>query len=302
VTFVTGVVVALWIGGAGGAGAQEDTVSTGNTVSTGSNTASDPGGVSGLRLAIVGSTVVASMTAIHIYQENGWWKDNKAPFHFREDLDYGRGVDKIGHFYGASVMTFILSKSFRWANVPEDDALLLGAGTSLLFQTYIEVRDGYSKWGFDRVDFAANVGGAFYPLLQYYSPLLRKLNLKFSYHPSDLLNNPGGVGFRGQEHILFDDYEGQTFWLSFTMNEILPGSVNEFWPDWLCLALGYGARNVAAPDSYSILLVGLDYDLTRIIPQTSGFLRVLSQTLNFIRLPAPTIQISPTAIWYGFYF
>jgi hypothetical protein len=258
--------------------------------------------VDGTRLAIVGGTVVLGMAAIHVYQENGWWKDNKASFHFLEDLEYGRGVDKIGHFYGASLLTFVLGRSIGWANVPEADALLLGAGTSLLFQTYIEIRDGFSAWGFDRVDFAANVGGALYPVLQYHVPVMRNFNVKFGYHPSDLLNNPGGTGFRGQEHIIFDDYEGQTFWLSLSMANLLPPSIDEYWPDWLALAVGYGARNVAGDDPYSVLLVGLDYDMTKVIPQTTGFLRLLSETLNFIRLPAPAVQVTPGAIWYGLYF
>src|SRR5258706_228656 len=41
------------------------------------------------RLALVGGTLLSSMAAIHIYQQNGWWKDNRAAFHFQEDLVYG---------------------------------------------------------------------------------------------------------------------------------------------------------------------------------------------------------------------
>ncbi len=255
-----------------------------------------------LRLAVVGGTMVAGMLAIHFYQQNGWWKDNQTSFHFREDLDYGLGVDKIGHFYGACGLTFIFSKSLQWANLPERESLLFGAGASLMFQTYVEVRDGFSAWGFDRVDFAANVGGAFYPVAQYYLPVLKNFNVKASYHPSELLNNPGGIGFRGQQHIIIDDYEGQTGWLSFTVNNLLPKEAEPFWPDWLALAVGYGARHVADPEAHSIVLIGLDYDMTKIIPQSSSFLRTLSEALNFIRLPAPTVQISPNAIWYGLYF
>ena len=56
-----------------------------------------PGPVSGFgdstaihpaRLAIVGGSLLAVMTAIHIYQMNGWWKDNRTSFHFQEDLKY----------------------------------------------------------------------------------------------------------------------------------------------------------------------------------------------------------------------
>jgi len=259
-------------------------------------------GVDGLRLAIVAGTLGAGMLAVHFYQQNGWWKDNQTSFHFREDLKYGQSVDKIGHFFGASALTFSFSKALQWARVPESEALLFGAGASFLFQTYVEVRDGYSAWGFDRVDFAADLAGAVFPLVQYHVPFLRNFQVKFSYHPSDLLDNPGGIGFRGQQHILFDDYEGQTFWLSFYVNRLLPEAADPFWPDWLALSVGYGARDVAEPTAHSIVLIGLDYDMTEIIPQTSGFLRTLSEALNFIHLPAPAVRISPDAIWYGLYF
>ena len=46
-------------------------------------------GINCTRLALVGGALVTTMTAVHIYQQNGWWKDNRAPFHFKEDLIYG---------------------------------------------------------------------------------------------------------------------------------------------------------------------------------------------------------------------
>jgi hypothetical protein len=254
------------------------------------------------RMIIIGGALVGTMAGIMIYQQNGWWKDNRRSFHFREDLQYGRSVDKLGHFYGANAATFIFSRSFQWAGMRERPSLWYGAGCSLLFQTYIEVQDGFSAWGFDRVDFAADVLGAFYPVAQHYVPPLRELNMKFSYHPSNLINEPGGVGFRGQQHILFDDYEGQTIWLSLNLNSVLPSAIEPYWPDWLAVAAGYGVRDVATPNPYSILLLSLDYDMTKIIPADTWFLKTLGEVLNFIHFPAPAVQISPHAIWYGFYF
>ena len=254
------------------------------------------------RLAIVGGLTVATMVGIHVYQSNGWWKNNRAPFHFQEDLVYGRSVDKLGHFYGATVVAFVLRKSFEWTNMSAEQSLWFGTSGAILFQTYVEVQDGFSAWGFDRVDFAANLAGALYPVAQFYWPPLKDFNMKFSYHPSDLINEPGGVGFRGQKHILFDDYEGQTLWLSVHVNNLLPRSVEPIWPDWLALAVGYGVRDVATPSPYGIIMLSLDYDLTKIIPQDTGFLRLLSETLNFIHWPAPAVRISPNAVWYGLYF
>jgi hypothetical protein len=49
-------------------------------------------------------------------------------------------------------------------------------------------------------------------------------------------------------------------------------------------------------------MLSLDYDLTKIIPQDTGFLRLLAEALNFIHWPAPAVRISPNAVWYGLYF
>jgi hypothetical protein len=256
------------------------------------------------RLALVGGVLAGGMAAIHIYQQHGWWADNRTSFHFQEDLTYGLGVDKIGHFHGASFLAFVIGNAVRWADVPDDEALWIGSGGSLLFQTYVEVEDGFSTWGFDRVDFAADVGGAAWPLAQHYVPALQSVNLKMSYRPSSLINNPGGAGFKGQKHLMMDDYEGQTFWLAVQPRSLLPEGARRFWPEFLGLAVGYGARDIAATDHapYRVLFLSFDYDMTKIVPQSSGFLRTLSRAMNFLHFPAPAVRISPSAVWYGFFF
>lgn len=254
------------------------------------------------RLLLIGGITAGTIVGIQVYQANGWWSNNRTSFHFREDLEYGRSVDKLGHFYGSSVLTFVFGKSLQWSGFREGTSLLLGAGGALLFETYVEIQDGFSAWGFDRVDFAANVAGAFYPVAQYYVPVLRNFNVKFSYHPSPLLHEPGGVGFRGQKHLMFDDYEGQTIWLSASVNNLLPGTSERFWPDWLAIAGGYGVRGVGTPHPYSIFILSIDYDFTKIIPAKTWFLRTVGETLNYLHFPAPAVQISPHVIWYGLYF
>lgn len=252
------------------------------------------------RLTIVAGGVAAVMTGIHLYQSNGWWKDNRRSFHFREDLRYALQVDKIGHFYGGNLLTFLLGRAFRWADYSPRTSLLLGAGVSSLFQTYIEIEDGFSTWGFDRVDFAANLAGAWYPVLQDAVPALRDFNVKFSYVPSPNIHQPGA--FPGQKRLLMDDYEGQTFWLSVRVNHLLPGAWEPVWPDFLALAVGYGARDILGRDPYPVLFLSLDYDMTRIVPRSTAFLRTLGEALDYVHFPAPAVRISPSAVWYGLYF
>jgi hypothetical protein len=256
------------------------------------------------KLIMVGGAIAGAMIGIHLYQESGWWKYNRAPFHFQEDLTYGLSVDKIGHFYGTSLWAFSLKKVLGWADLQERDAMLLGSAGAFLFQTFVEVEDGFSAWGFDRVDFLCDLGGALWPIGQYYSPVLREVDIKLSYRPSELLNTSAGAGFAGQKHLVVDDYEGQTYWLSVPPDKLLPGAASDIWPDFLDVAVGYGVRNVSGVGGapYSVVFISLDYDMKKIIPQTSSFLVTLSEALNFIHFPAPAVQVSPNYVFYGLYF
>jgi hypothetical protein len=257
-------------------------------------------GINGVRLAIVGGTVAAGFTALHLYQENAWWKNSRGKFHVEEDLVYALNIDKLGHMYGASVLTFVFSKSLAWANFPESKSLLWGAIGSTLFQTYVEVEDGFSTyWGFDRVDFAADVAGAWYPVLQHHVPYLRNFDFRFSYIPKNP-NSPGA--FPGQTHTLFDDYEGQTMWLSVKMKNVLPDAIAEYWPDFLCLSVGVSVRDNLRTDRYLVWLLAPDLDMTKIIPANSGFLKTLGEALNFIHFPTPAVRFAPNVVWYGVYF
>jgi len=255
-----------------------------------------------VKVILVGGLLAGSMAAVHLYQQQGWWADNRASFHFEEDLDYGLWVDKIGHFYGTTVWSYSIRKTLEWANVPERASLWWGSGGALIFQTFLEIEDGFSTWGFDRVDFAFNVMGAAWPIAQYYAPALQSFNLKLSYHPSQLLGTAGGEGFEGQKHLVFDDYEGQTFWLSVRVHDFLPEGAKSVWPDFLCLAVGYGARDITGANPTPVVFIAPDLDMTRIIPANTSFLKTLGEALNFIHMPLPAVQISPGAIWYGIYF
>ncbi|HLB01184.1 MAG TPA: hypothetical protein VJO14_07335 [Bacteroidota bacterium] len=263
-----------------------------------------PQGVNKTRLYIVGGAMAASMIGIHLYQESGWWKYNRAPFNFREDLVYGLSVDKIGHFYGTGLWAYSLRKILGWADLPDRTALYYGAAGAFLFQTFLEMEDGFSAWGFDRVDFLSDLGGALWPIAQAHSAFLRAFDLKLSYKPTSLLHKPAAGGFVGQKHLVMDDYEGQTFWLALKPADLTGGNALSFWPGFLNLAVGYGARDVSGVPGrpYSVVYVGFDYDMKKIIPQTSAFLVTLSEALNFIHFPAPAVRLSPTTIVYGVYY
>ena len=253
----------------------------------------------GTRLAIVGGVTAAGVTAIHLYQQNAWWKDHRTSFHMREDLSYAGNIDKIGHLYGASVLTFVFSKSLQWANMQESRSLVWGAIGSTLFQTYVEIEDGFAEyWGFDRVDYASNLLGAWYPVLQYHVPVFQNFQFRFSYLPKD----PGGPSaIPGQTKTLLDDYEGQTLWLTVTPRGLLPENAT-WWPEFLGIALGVSVRDNVSPDRYLTWYLAPDLDMRKIIPQDTWFLKTLGEALNFIHFPMPAVRFAPGVIWYGLYF
>jgi hypothetical protein len=253
------------------------------------------------RLAVIGGGLATIGVAHQVYVQNAWWKDYRGPFHFREDLRYAKNVDKIGHFYAGMVTSFLGAKAMEWSGFRPEKAVWYGAAIGSLFELYVEVQDGFSTlWGFDRVDAATDIAGAFFPVAKYYSPFLQNVDLKFSYLRSNA-EPPRGGPFANQKHLIMDDYEGQRFWLSFKIGKVLPNSMKSIWPNFLALALGVGVKDLQRDGGRLQWYIALDYDLTA-LPGETGFLKALKEGLNFIHLPSPAIRISPGIVFYGLYF
>jgi hypothetical protein len=253
------------------------------------------------RLAIIGGGLLTVGVVHQLYVQNAWWKDYRGSFHFREDLHYARSVDKVGHFYAGMLTSFLGGRAMEWSGFRREKAVWYGAALGSLFELYVEVQDGFSTlWGFDRVDAAADIAGALFPVARYYAPFLENLDVKFSYLPSNA-EPPRGGPFQNQKRLVVDDYEGQRFWLSFKVGNLLPNPLKSVWPDFLGIALGLGVRDLENNGGQLEWYVALDYDLTK-LPGDSGFLKTLKEGLNFIHLPSPAIRVSPSMILYGLYF
>jgi len=253
------------------------------------------------RLAILGGGLLTVGVIHQFYVQNAWWKGYRGPFHFKEDLHYARNVDKVGHFYAGMLTSFLGGRAMEWSGFRPEKAVWYGALIGTAFELYVEVQDGFSTlWGFDRVDAAADIAGAFFPVAKYYAPFLENVDVKFSYLPSNA-EPPRGGPFQNQKRLVVDDYEGQRFWLSFKAKNLLPNPLKSVWPDFLGIALGLGVRDLQHNGGQLEWYVALDYDLTK-LPGESGFLKAVKEGLNFIHLPSPAIRISPGMILYGLYF
>lgn len=177
----------------------------------------------------------------------------------------------------------------------------------MLFQLEMEITDGlYKNWGFSWWDMAANAVGSAWPNIQRAVPELQCINLKMSYHPSASVRK-GWV-----EHDYLRDYDGFTYWLALSVEDVLPTSMKPWWPDWLGIAVGYGAnRTMLGKHIYNSAggvgqgeqewYIALDYDLRK-LPGEGAFVRFLKEELNIFHWPSPAVRITPGTVWYGLYF
>ncbi|MCS7229843.1 MAG: DUF2279 domain-containing protein [Candidatus Kryptonium sp.] len=248
------------------------------------------------KLAIVGLGTVGVMGVIHVYQQNAWWSGQRRSFHVVNDWDYALNIDKIGHFYGANLISNLFASSLQWAGVEKKKSMIYGAVLGSVFGLYVEFEDGFAtQWGFSPGDAGANILGAWYPIAQHYVPFLKNFNFKWSYIPTSQLRS-------GKKKIFIDDHEGQVMWLSISVNNFLPKEIEKFYPDFLNIAIGYGVRELdGLGGGKREFYISLDYDLEK-LPGDGWFLKLLKKNLNYIHLPAPAVRLTPSFAFFGFFF
>jgi Predicted periplasmic lipoprotein (DUF2279) len=244
---------------------------------------------------------------LHINQSNAWWKDNRGPFNIQEDWPYALQVDKLGHIWAGYAMSTLLGDMLMECGVAEEPSVLVGSALGLAYQTYVEVEDGYAqKWGFSPSDAISNALGAGFRIAQYYSPVLQNFTPRWSYVPSNWV---GDRGLNSRPKTFIDDYNSTTFWLACDVERLLPAQASHYWPDWMMLSVGYGIRDYevvladgTSPGPTSRFMVGIDYNWVRILPPLPGLLNWVRQSLNYLRLPGPTLEMGPNGTRFHFLY
>ena len=274
------------------------------------------------RILVLGGGAAATHYVGFKYFDRAWYQGQKRDsIRWLNDWDGDTYVnmDKGGHFMGGLVLSEALGEAYLWSGFGPRSAATLGTLTSWAALLEIEMRDAYfDQWGFSVPDFAFNTAGAAVPLMYELLPATRALRFKFSYWPSRLYRDRKERSLepvRPHTDYVIDDYEGMTFWMSLTVEEILRGRARDAWPDYLGVALGYGATglhgsNVKSrgrereflelPDARPEIFLALDYDL-RQLPANGRFWGPLKRHLNWIHLPAPTIRLYPELRFYLLY-
>ncbi|MBI5216650.1 MAG: DUF2279 domain-containing protein [Ignavibacteriae bacterium] len=250
--------------------------------------------LSPLRFGLVVGASAGIITVAHLQNYNSWWKGERSPFHLDNDENANLYADKFGHFLFSYVASDIMTQSFYWSGMKQQNAALLGGGIALAFQLYVEIEDAFHpNLGFSIGDGVADIAGAAIPFLRVQYPSLHSVTFKWSVIPSPRFRN-------GEFRSLIDDYESQYYWLSVNIKNALGKHAPDFLPSFLNIALGYGVKNLSSSKE-SELYLSLDIDFTK-LPGEGGFISTLKRVLNYFHAPMPTLKISPSVVAYGIRF
>ncbi len=247
-----------------------------------------------------GVAYVGGMTGL--YQL--WYKDYASEsFHFFDDSKEWLQMDKCGHIFSSYQLGLWSIGALKWTGLERKKSIWYGAAYGYLFQTTIEIYDGFSSgWGFSPYDMIANTVGSGILVSQELLWNEQRFRIKFSYHASPYANvRPDQLGETPAQR-LFKDYNGQTYWLSCNMKCWMKKDSRI--PKWLNLAFGYGADGmtgavenpttvdgvpVANYTRYRQFYFAPDIDLTR-IKTRSRFLNTVFNVIGIVKFPLPTIE------------
>ena len=263
---------------------------------------------------IILNTTALGATSLSYYGLYDLWykKYPQTSFHFFNDLEEWNYIDKAGHIYSSYQVArkshlFLVKKDIE--NPVEKSCFY-----SLFFMLGIEVLDGFSKeWGFSNYDLLSNFIGTGIFYFQEKKFKRQLLKLKFSSHLSPYaIYRPSLLGENVSQRI-FKDYNGQTYWLTFDLNNKIQERLKVF--KYLNFSLGYsidgfvGARNnnilncanCNEINRQSQLLLSIDLDLSEIKTKNRA-LQLLLNSFSIIKFPAPTIILQDHNEFRWFYF
>ena len=235
-------------------------------------------------LSIITLSGVYATTLIAGYSM--WWRDGNRSFSFYNppqgegwlNDNETRGIDKIGHFY-TSYLFYKLSKNLlEWGGYSETNSKEVAGILSLGLGIVIEVGDGFSRYGFDYQDLTFNTLGLGYGYLQDIFPLMQNFNFKWSYIPTHNFHFPPN---------LTSTYEAHIYWLTADIHNLLPKPIENLWPEFLQLGIGYSISEDYKNREY---ILGFDFNLDKIFSSKSKDWQLLINTANMLHFPAPGIK------------
>lgn len=286
------------------------------------------------------SVGVLGYTGVTIGLDQAWYANYpRGAFHTFNDWSGWRQMDKFGHAMTGYFESKWAGDLYYWAGLRKNEAAWVGFGTGLLFQTTLEVMDGFSEqWGFSWGDMGFNLIGSSLYLGQELLWKEQRIRLKMSTHPPKYSSAPiqannstaitsvkeraANLFGTSPPELLFKEYNGQTIWLSVNVASFLKSRPHNFPPAWINVAVGYGIENVFGAESntwedktgnsftvpanyqrHSQFYLSLDVDFER-IPTKHKWLKTIFGLLNIFKVPFPTLEINTLGQvkFHSFYF
>lgn len=262
------------------------------------------------RFAFVTGTSLLALYGSYHYIQNAWWADSRKSFHFDgggsnilqafdlgRDAIYAKGLDKVGHFFGARVTSDIFARGIRWSGKTEAQSLIWGGLLGTAVQGFIEIKDGYSPtWGFSVYDWMSGSIGSFYPYFQSKSRFLSAVDIKYSYYRKHNYY----FDYIKRASNFQDDYMNSTFWFTFNPQRYKPSSK---WPKWLGISVGIGVDEtlnnyyINTPGGSSDwgkggyeFYIAPDINFKGLLPK-KPFWQSLAHVLNYIKVPTPALRL-----------
>lgn len=251
------------------------------------------------RNTVLISEVSLATTAL-IGLDQLWYADYpRSKFKTLDDSGEWLQMDKLGHVFSSYQLGRLGANTLNWAGVSKKNQIIYGSILGLGFLTAVEVMDGFSEeWGFSWTDMAANTLGSGLFVGQELLWQEQRILLKYSFHQTRFAKQrPDKLG-NGLSEEFLKDYNGQTYWLSANINSFLK---TDYIPNWLNLAVGYGADGMLTGEASDPLFINqnrtrqyylsLDIDLSR-IKTKSHFLKTIFDVLNVIKVPFPAVELN----------
>lgn len=222
-----------------------------------------------------------------------WWKDDylykKHPFQLKNDgyfYNTSYGVDKLGHMYASYLIFHLTYDVMKWAHFEDETALWAAIAVPASHALAIEFADGFSKWAFNPSDLYFNSAGMLYGVLQTQYPFFRNFNYKWSYYPT------ASRGSGDPDWGPASDYGGHIYWIAADVHNLLPEPAKQYWPKFLNLAVGLGAKNVSYGDigvKKHKFAISLDWKMTE-LPLDGDTWGVIKNLIDKVHFPAPGVK------------
>jgi hypothetical protein len=238
----------------------------------------------GQKVAALNLASAGLVAAIGVSQ----WHQGDASYRFHDEgwfahgTDYG-GADKIGHAWTGYTLTSAYRAIYKNWGYQDREALLMGAASSGLAMTLVEVGDGFSsKWGFCWEDEVMNLVGVGMSYLRHSYPALEnRVDFRLEWLPS--------ASARHGEHAdWLTDYSGQRYLLAFKLNGFLKTDSPVLRA--LELHLGYYTRGYLSNEDevrfkgkHRYGYVGMGLNITYLLQELTG--HRAAGIFNYIQVP-----------------